>query len=205
LNRDQIGQQILKYVDGQTLYQAGGVSRRWRIVAGDERVWRVLLLRTQLNTIGLVFVFNPSLTRADLSSTPAWLITVRPSKAVYMRHRRTAVNWEWRPLRQEHKVIGDKNRRRYGLARLIMNDEHLAYLENRRSVFHVYTAATMQCIYTHTRDVAASIRCIVFCPDANAVITCHCDGIVHVHTLPQSASQQSSISVQLVGVPSILF
>jgi hypothetical protein len=91
------------------------------------------------------------------------------------------------------------------MAALIMNDEHLAYFEQFRSVVHVYTAATMQCIYTHTRDVDVNLRCMVFCPDANAVITGHYDGLVHVHALPQSASQQRSIGVQLVGVPSTLF
>jgi hypothetical protein len=45
----------------------------------------------------------------------------------------------------------------------------------------------------------------VFCQDANAVITGHHDGTVNVHTLPQSASQQRSIGVQLVGVPSMQF
>jgi hypothetical protein len=102
-------------------------------------------------------------------------------------------------------VIGDKNRGRYGMAGLIMNDKHMAYFEEGRSVLHVYTAATMQCIYTHTRNVNAniSIRCIVFCPDANAVIAGHRDGSVHVHTLPQSTSQQHSISAQLIGVPSM--
>jgi hypothetical protein len=68
LNRAQIGQHILNYVDGQTLLVAGCVSWRWRTVAGDDRVWRALLLRTRLYTIGLVLVFNPSRTRADLLS-----------------------------------------------------------------------------------------------------------------------------------------
>jgi len=98
-------------------------------------------------------------------------------------------------------VIGDENRGRHGMAELIMNDEHLAYFEDFRSVFHVYAAAAMECIYTHTRNVNANLRCIVFCPDANAVITGHRDGIVHVHTLSQLTSHQHSIGVQLVGVP----
>jgi hypothetical protein len=102
-------------------------------------------------------------------------------------------------------VVGDKKRSRHGMARLIMNDEHLAYCEDGKSVLHVYTAATMQCIYTHTRDVNTNLRCVVFCPDANAVITGHYDGLVHVHTLPHPASLQRRISVQLVGVPSMLF
>jgi len=203
LNRAQIGQHILNYVDGQTLLLAGCVSRRWRTVGNDERVWRALLLRTQLHTIGLVLVFNPSRTHVDLPNTPAWLTAVRPSKAVYMRHHRTAVNWRSRALRQEHMVIGDKDRDRHGMAALIVNDEHLAYFEHFRSVFHVYTAATMQCIYTHTRDVNTNLRCIVFCPDANAVVTGHIDGIMRVHTLPSPASQQHHIRVRLVCVPSI--
>jgi hypothetical protein len=205
LSRAQIAHHILRYVDGQTLIQAGRVSRRWRTVGNDERVWCALLLRFQLNTIGLVLVFNPSRIRTDLLSTPAWLTTVRPSKAVFMRHRRAAVNWRSRLLRQNHRVIGDENLDRDGMAAIIMNDEHLAYLEEGRSVLHVYTVATMQLIYTHTRNVNANIRCIVFCPDADAVITGHYDGVVHVHTLPQSTSQHRSIGVQLVGVPSMQF
>jgi hypothetical protein len=201
----QIGQHILNYVDGPTLLLAGCVSRRWGAVAGEERVWRVVLLRNQLQTIGLVFVFSSNRIRADLPSTPAWLTTVRPSKAVYMRHCRTAVNWRSRALCQQQIVLGDKNSGRHGMAALTMNDEHLAYFEDARSTFHVYTAATMQCIYTHTRDLNINLRFIVFCPDANAVITGHHDGLVHVHTLPQSTSQQPSISVQIVGVPFMLF
>jgi hypothetical protein len=147
-SRAQIGQYILNYIDGQTLLQVGCVSRRWRTVSNDERVWRALLLRFQLHTLGLVPVFNPSRIRADLPSTPAWLTTVRPSKAVYLRHRRTAVNWRSRPSRQKHMLIGDENHSRHGMLALTMNDEHLAYLEEGRSVLHVYTAATMQLIYT---------------------------------------------------------
>jgi hypothetical protein len=103
-HRAQIGQLILNYVDGLTLLQTGLVSRRWRTVGDDERVWRALLLRTQLShTIGLVLVFNSSVTRADQPSTPAWLTFVRPlSKAVYMRHRRLAVKWRSRSLHQRH-------------------------------------------------------------------------------------------------------
>jgi hypothetical protein len=169
-------------------------------------MWRALLMRFQLHAIGVVFVFTPSRILTDLLKTPAWLTTVRPSKAVFMQHRRTAVNWRSRPLRQEHKLIGDENLGRHGMAIIIMNDEHLAYLEEGRSLLHVYTAATMQLIYTPTRNVNVNLTlCIVFCPDAHAVITGHYDGVVHVHTLPQSTSQHGSIGVQLVGVPSMQF
>jgi hypothetical protein len=66
---------------------------------------------------------------------------------------------------------------------LIMNDEHFAYFEEVGSVFYVFTVATMQCVYTHdfgNRNV--SIGCIVFCPNANAVVAGHSDGSVRVHT-----------------------
>ena len=108
-------------------------------------------------------------------------------------------------MRQEHRIIGDENLDHHGMIALAMNDEHFAYVEEDRSVLHVYTAATMQLIYTHTRNINTNIRCIVFCPDADAVITGHYDGIVHVHTLPQSTSQQPGIGVQLIGVPSMRF
>ena len=94
----QIAQHMLANLDGQSLLRIAGVSRWWRDVSEDEHVWHALCVRLNIDRsrqIGLMrHTFAVALHPVDSSDTRfARVHAACPSKAVYMRHQFTAVNW----------------------------------------------------------------------------------------------------------------
>src|ERR1700722_1623037 len=102
----QIAQHILSHLDGKSLLRVAGVSRWWRDVSEDERVWHALCVRLNIDTsrqIGLMrHRFAVALRPVNSSASPdtrfARVHTACPSKAVYMRHQFTAMKWRSRQI-----------------------------------------------------------------------------------------------------------
>ncbi len=92
---------MLAHLDGQSLLRVAGVSRWWRDVSEDEHVWHALCVRLNIGTgrqIGrmrhtFAVAFGPVDSLASSDVRYARVHAVCPSKAVYMRHQCTAINW----------------------------------------------------------------------------------------------------------------
>ncbi len=101
-NLCQIAEHILYYVDGRGLLAIACVSRWWRALVADERMWLALCRRMHIDDDNAsAFTQLPT-----IASLPAG---VCPSKAVYMRHRRVVLNWRTMPVTMDtlpHTPIG---------------------------------------------------------------------------------------------------
>jgi hypothetical protein len=171
----QIGVHILDFVDGDTLLAATAVSRRWRVIADTERVWKALCTRygtvarqcrpDKSQVYAAVPVHRRSSTQPD----------DRESKVVYWRHRRIVDNWLRKPLQCSHVRTGEPYARivRTTLAadvsmrRLVMNnDGNLAYPSETSNEVRVFDSAhtTMQRTLTLSDDTTDNlIWCLVYC------------------------------------------
>ena len=86
----QVAHDMLAHLDGQSLLRIAGVSRWWRDVSEDERVWHALCARLNISRqIGQMWhTFAAALRPVDSSDARfARVHAACPSKAVYMRHR----------------------------------------------------------------------------------------------------------------------
>ena len=102
----QIAQHILAHLDGRSLLRVAGVSRWWRDVSEDERVWHALCARLNIDTSMQIdrmrHTFAVALRSVDSSASLdarfARVHAVCPSKAVYMRHQYTEMDWRRRQV-----------------------------------------------------------------------------------------------------------
>ena len=101
----QIARHILAQLDGQSLLRIAGVSRWWRVVSEDEHLWHALCTRLNIGRqIGfecgthLQSPLGPVDSSASSDARFARVHAVCPSKAAYMRHQCTTIDWRSRQV-----------------------------------------------------------------------------------------------------------
>ncbi len=97
----QIAWHMLAYLDGQSLLRIAALSRWWRDVSEDERVWHALCvqLNISMKTGKVQHTFAVVLHSVDSADTRFVRVHAAcPSKAVYMSYQCRAMNWRRRQV-----------------------------------------------------------------------------------------------------------